>query len=133
MRSAWAELPDGGVGTSIRASRCPLVATIRIRSGRSSQSTPLRMGRLSSVLAAKATCAMSFCRSLDERAPAAVELDRRKGGELLAWQAEQPELGAAALDRHPLLARAPVSRMAALGSSRTISTSLRAGSVIAPS
>ena len=41
---------------------------------------------------------------LGRRAPAAVELDRRERRELLARQAQQPELGAAALDRHPLLA-----------------------------
>src|SRR2546427_6867546 len=48
-------------GTSILARRCPLVATIRMRSGRSSQSTPFRIGRLSSVDAAKATCPTSLC------------------------------------------------------------------------
>src|SRR5205814_380257 len=48
-------------GTSILASRCPLVATMRMWSGRSSHSTPFRIGRLSSVEAAKATCPTSLC------------------------------------------------------------------------
>src|SRR5207249_12025186 len=48
-------------GTSILASRCPLVATMRMWSGRSSHSTPFRIGRLSSVEAAKATCVTSLC------------------------------------------------------------------------
>ena len=93
------------MGTSIRASRWPLVATMRIRSGRSSQSTPLRIGRLSSVLAAKATWAMSFCRSLAGARQPPSNLTAGKGGKLVARQAEQPELGAAALDGDPLLAR----------------------------
>ena len=52
-------------GMSIFANRCPLVATMRIRLGRSSHNTPLRIGRLSSVETAKAVCVMSFWRSPD--------------------------------------------------------------------
>src|SRR5213596_446190 len=48
-------------GTSIFARRCPLVATIRMRSGRSSHNTPFRIGRLSSVDAANATWPTSLC------------------------------------------------------------------------
>ena len=42
---------------------------------------------------------------LRRRPPAALELDGGEGGELLARQTEEPELGAAALDGDPLLAR----------------------------
>ena len=38
---------------------------MRMRSVRSSQSTPLRIGRLSSVLAANAVCPINFCSSPD--------------------------------------------------------------------
>ncbi len=49
--------------SSIFASRWPFVATIRRYFSRTSQRTPLRMGRLSSTETAKAVCEMSFCRS----------------------------------------------------------------------
>ena len=103
IRSAWAP-PAVAVGTSILASRWPLVATIRMRSGLSSHSTPLRIGRLSSVLAAKATWVIELLQVAGGGLPAAVELDCREGGNS-SGQAEQPELGAAALDGDPLLAR----------------------------
>ena len=132
MRSACAVLPDGGVGTSIRASRWPLVATIRIRSGRSSQSTPFRIGRLSSVLAAKATCAISFCRSFDDVRQLPSNLTVGNAGNSSRGRPRSRNLERP----HSIVTRCSpeaVSRMAALGSSRTISTSLRAGNVIAPS
>ncbi len=62
MKSALGA-PDDEAGTPMRANRCPFVATIRILPSRSSQSTPLRIGRLSSVEAANAVWWMSDWRS----------------------------------------------------------------------
>jgi len=105
---------------------------MRIFSGRSSQSTPLRIGRLSSVLAANATCAISFWRSLADA--------RHPPSNLTAGNAGNSSLGrprSLNFERpHSIVTRcSPLAtrRIGALGSSRAISTSLRAGSVIAPS
>ena len=105
---------------------------MRIRSGRSSQSTPLRMGRLSSVLAAKATWVISFWRSLAGARQPPSNLTPGKAG-----NSSRGKPSSRNLERpHSMVTRCSpeaVSRMAALGSSRTISTSFRAGRVIAPS
>ena len=61
MNSCDAPLDDGVfVAISILARRCPFVATIRICAPWSSHNTPLRIGRLSSVEAAKAVWLISF-------------------------------------------------------------------------
>ncbi len=116
----------------MRDRRCPFVATIRMTSLRSSHNTPFRIGRLSSVDAAKLTWLISFCRSLD----VAIQLSWKSiGGKLgnssfgipSSLKRERP---------HSRLTRCSpelVTRTAALGSSRTISTSFRAGIVTAPS
>jgi hypothetical protein len=90
------------------------------------------MGRLSSVLAAKATWAMSFCRSFEDARQPPSNLTAGKAGNSSRGSPRRRNLERP----HSMVTRCSpdaVSRMAALGSSRTISTSLRAGSVIAPS
>ena len=58
--------PDVSVFTDILASLWPLVATIRISLPRNSQSTPLRIGLLSSLDTAKDVLRMSDRRSAPE-------------------------------------------------------------------
>src|SRR5512134_3758086 len=119
-------------GTSILASRCPLVATMRIRSGRSSHSTPLRIGRLSSVDAANATCATSLWTS---SAGAFQALSNFTGGNdgnssrgrPRSLNFERPH------SRETRCSPAVVTRIGADGSSRTMSESFLAGRVTAPS
>ena len=65
IRSFEGAAPSAEMGTFIFARRCPFVATILIRSGLSSQSTPFRIGRLSSVETANDVCEINFCRSPD--------------------------------------------------------------------
>ena len=132
IRSAWWQ-PTPASGTSIRASRCPLVATIRIRSARSSQSTPLRIGRLSSVLAAKATCEMSFWSSPAFDFQLASNLTGGKGRELVPGQAQELELATCRTRSRRAARPSRTPESPALGSSRTISASFLAGRVMAPS
>ena len=119
-------------GTSILARRCPLVATMRMWSGRSSQSTPFRIGRLSSVDAANATCPTSLCTT-----PAAAfhaPSNLTAGNEGNSSRGSPSNLN---LDRpHSMPTRdspAAVMRTGPEGSSRAMSTSFLAGSVTAPS
>jgi hypothetical protein len=117
---------------SILASRCPLVATIRIRSLLSSQCTPFRIGRLSSVLAAKATCAMSFWSSPAVHFQPPSNFTAGNAG--YSSRGSPRSLNLARL--HSIETRCSpelVTRIDPLGSSRTISTSFLAGRVIAPS
>ena len=105
---------------------------MRIRSERSSQSTPFRIGRLSSVLAANATWPISFWRSLAAIFQPPSNLTLGKAGNSSRERPRSLNLDLP----HSMVTRCSpelVIRMAALGSSRTISTSLRAGRVMAPS
>src|SRR5207249_2020948 len=119
-------------GTSIVARRCPLVATMRIRSGRSSHSTPLRIGRLSSVDAANATWPTSLCTT-----PAAAfhaPSNFTAGNDGNSSRGSPSSLN---FDRpHSIPTRdspAAVIRTGPEGSSRAMSTNFLAGSVTAPS
>jgi hypothetical protein len=128
MRSAFC---PAFTASSIFASRCPFVATMRIASLRSSQSTPLRIGRLSSVLAANAVCPISFCKSPEGTRTAfsnctAGKLGNSDFGRPSNLNFERP---------HSSVMRwSPVAEMrtGAGGSSFAISLSLRAGIVMAP-
>jgi hypothetical protein len=132
MSSACAAPASLASGTSIFARRCPFVATIRIRSFRRSQSTPLRIGRLSSVDVAKATWLMSLCRSFATIFQGASNFTCGKDGNSSRGKPRSRNL----LLPHSTWARcspADVMRTGDDGSSRAISVSFFAGSVIAPS
>ena len=104
---------------------------MRMRSSRSSQSTPLRMGRDSSVLTAKAVCEMSFWSSPDLTRHES--LKRTLGNEGNSSRGSPRSLN---LERpHSSVTRC--SPLAAIltgdgGSSRAISLSFLAGMVMAP-
>src|SRR5437762_2906992 len=119
-------------GASIFASRWPFVATMRIRSGRSSHNTPFRIGQLSSVDAANATWPTSLC-----TVPAAAfqaPSNLTTGNEGNSSRGRPSSLN---LDRpHSMPTRASpaaANRTGPAGSSRAMSTSFLAGSVTAPS
>src|SRR6266481_2272691 len=119
-------------GTSILASRCPLVATMRMWSGRSSHSTPFRIGRLSSVEAAKATCPTSLCTTPAAAFHAPSNLTAGKDG-----NSSRGNPSSLNFERpHSIATRdspAAVNRTGPEGSSRAMSTSFFAGRVTAPS
>ena len=103
-----------------------------MRSFRISQSTPLRIGRLSSVETAKATCPMSLCRSLAGAFQAPSNFTLGKDGNSSRGRPRSRNL----LFPHSTCARcspADVIRTGELGSSRAMSDSFLAGSVRAPS
>ena len=109
-----------------------MVATIRIRSLRSSHSTPFRIGRLSSVETANATCPMSLCRSLAGAFQAPSNFTAGNEGNSSRGSPRRRNL----LLPHSTCARcspADVTRTGEPGSSRAISDSFFAGSVSAPS
>jgi hypothetical protein len=115
----------------MRASRWPFVATMRMRSGRSSQSTPLRIGRLSSVETAKAVCEISFCSSPDftrqlswKRIAGKVGNSSRGRPRSLKWARPQSSTTRCSPEA--------ASRTGAGGSSRAISLSFFAGIVMEP-
>ena len=130
MRSL-AGAPTLLMGSSILESRWPFVATMRMYSGRSSQSTPLRIGRLSSVLTANAVCEMSFCRSPERTRQ--LSWKRTVGNDGNSSRGSPSSLKR----ERPHSSDTRCSPDAAIltgagGSSRAISASLRAGIVIAP-
>src|SRR5206468_1509064 len=119
-------------GTSILARRCPLVATMRMWSGRSSHITPFRIGRLSSVDAANATCPTSLCTTPAAAFHAPSNLTAGNDG-----NSSRGSPSSLNLDRpHSMPTRdspAAVMRTGPEGSSRAMSTSFLAGRVTAPS
>src|SRR2546421_4553091 len=119
-------------GTSILARRCPLVATMRMWSGRSSQSTPFKIGRLSSVDAAKATWPTSLCTPPAAAFHAPSNLTAGNDG-----NSSRGNPSSLNLDRpHSMATRdspGAVNRTGPDGNSRAMSTSFLAGSVTAPS
>ena len=109
-----------------------MVATIRIRSLRSSHSTPLRMGRLSSLETAKATWPISLCSSLAGAFQAPSNFTCGNDGNSSRGN---PSSRNRLLPHSSCIRCSPAElrRTDADGSSRAMSESFLAGSVIAPS
>ena len=103
MRSA-AGAPLDLIGTSIFASRWPFVATMRIVSGLSSHSTPLRIGPTFLGADGERRVRDELLQIAGPDAPALVEAHRGKARELVARQAEDLEVRATAVERHALFA-----------------------------
>ena len=109
-----------------------MVATIRIRSGRSSHSTPFRIGRLSSVEVANATWPTSLCTTPAAAFQAPSNFTAGKDGNSSRGRPSNLNL----VRPHSIPTRdspAAVKRTGPDGSSRAMSTSFFAGSVTPPS